>query len=103
MQLNPEGRARYQGHLQNVLRKPCSLCGNNNWQIEDAIFELREFAGGGLTTGVAVKPVLSMTCTGCGHILFISPLSTGIVQLQPQAVSEELPADEVPSEVADAS
>ena len=48
MQLNAEGRQRFQAHLQKVLRTPCAVCGGGNWQIEDAIFELREFAGGGL-------------------------------------------------------
>ncbi len=107
MQLNAEGRARFQGHLQNVLRKPCSLCGNNNWQIEDSIFELREFDGGGLSTAGAVKPVLSMTCTGCGHTLFISPLTTGIVQFQqeaaPEAPAAELPAAEAPAAAPEAA
>jgi hypothetical protein len=92
MQLNPDGRTRFQAHLEKVLRQPCSVCGSGNWQIEDAIFELREFAGGGLAAGGAVKPVVSMTCTNCGHVLFMSPLTTGIVQLQqPQGSSSEMP------------
>ncbi len=93
MVLNPDGRARFQQHLQTVLRLPCSVCGTANWQGEDAIFELREFTGGGLATEGSVKPVLAMTCNGCGHVVFMSPLKTGIIalsqQTQPQAAAEE--------------
>ena len=88
MQLNAEGRQRFQAHLQKVLRTPCAVCGGGNWQIEDAIFELREFAGGGLNPAGAVKPVISMTCSNCGHLLFMSPLTTGIIQFQQQDPTE---------------
>ncbi len=81
MVLNPEGRARFQNHLQSFLRQPCSVCGTGNWQVEDAIFELREFVGGGLTAEGAVKPVLAMTCNTCGHTVFMSPLKAGIISL----------------------
>ena len=94
MQLNPEGRQRFQNHVQNVLKTPCAVCGGGNWQIEDAIFELREFAGGGLSAAGAVKPVVSMTCTNCGHLLLMSPLTTGIIQVQQQELPAETPAAE---------
>jgi len=79
MQLNAEGRARFQAHLQNVLRNACSLCGTGNWQVEDAIFELREFVGGAVPTEGSVKPLLAMTCNGCGHTVFMSPMKIGII------------------------
>src|SRR5665213_202432 len=79
MILNPEGRARFQAHLQSFLRNPCSVCGTGSWQVEDAIFELREFIGDAQQQQMAVKPVLAMTCNGCGHIVFMSPLKTGII------------------------
>ena len=100
MQLNPEGRARFQQHLQNVMRMPCSVCGTMNWHGEDAIFELREFVGGDVPTQGAVKPVLAMTCNGCGQVIFMSPLKTGIIGLaqqgQPQVATE--PVAEVTDE-----
>ena len=101
MQLNPEGRARLQQHLQTFLRQPCSLCGNGNWQVEDAIFELREFLGGAtLPAGsqVQIKPLMAMTCNACGHTVFMSPLKTGIIAMQqenqPQVVTEETVVEE---------
>jgi hypothetical protein len=87
MQLNPEGRARFQQHLQNVLRNPCSVCGAGQWQVEDNLLELREFAGGGVAAQGAVKPVVTATCNNCGHVLFMSPLTTGIVRVEQEAGS----------------
>jgi hypothetical protein len=102
MVLNPEGRARFQQHLQTTLRQPCSVCGTGNWQVEDAIFELREFVGGSVPTQGSVKPLLAMTCNGCGHVVFMSPLKTGIIsvpqQQQPQVQvtqPEEVTDDDV--------
>ncbi|MDP4201027.1 MAG: hypothetical protein Q8922_15645 [Bacteroidota bacterium] len=96
MQLNQEGHARLQAHLQNVLRNPCSVCGGAQWQVEDTMFELREFAGGGVAAQGAVKPVITATCNSCGHILFMSPLTTGIVQVgqQPAAAPESVVVEE---------
>ena len=90
MQLNQEGRTRFQAHLQQFLRNPCSVCGSGSWQVEDAIFELREFTGNQPQSQLSLKPVLAMTCNGCGHVVFMSPLKTGIIgQMQ---VSEQQPA-----------
>lgn len=88
MVLNQEGRARFQAHLQSFLRNPCSVCGMGNWQAEDAIFELREFVGGGVAAQGAVKPVLAMTCNNCGHTVFMSPLKAGIISMQQQAAPQ---------------
>ena len=94
MQLNQEGRARFQQHLQNVLRNPCSVCGAGQWQVEDTMFELREFAGGGITAQGSVKPVVAATCNNCGHVLFMSPLTTGIVRMEQQVAPEATTVEE---------
>ena len=88
MQLNPEGRDRLQSHLQNVLRHPCAVCGSGSWQVDDMIFELRQFAGGGLSTQGAIKPVVTITCNGCGNVLFMNAITTGVVQVQQPAASQ---------------
>jgi len=79
MQLNEQGRARFQQHLQNVLRQPCAVCGGGNWQLEDGIFELREFAGGNAPAGGAIKPLLAVTCKNCGNVLLMSAITTGVI------------------------
>ena len=94
MQLNTEGRARLQTHLQTVLRHPCAVCGNGNWQVDDTIFELRQFAGGGVTTQGAIKPVVTITCNGCGNVLFMNALTTGVVQVQQPAAPQPSAVEE---------
>ena len=70
----------------NVLRgidlqyplKPRAIRGPRSWQVEDKIFELREF-GTDPAGQTSVKPVISMTCNGCGQVVFLSALKTGVI------------------------
>lgn len=42
--------------------RPCSMCGVGKWSVQDKIFELREFHGGGLVVGGSpIIPVLPVT------------------------------------------
>ena len=100
MVLNPEGRARFQQHLQITLRQPFGMryrqlagrgCG----------LRTREFTAAA-DGEFCQKPVLAMTCNGCGHVVCRSTLKTGIIsfpqQGQPQVaapVAEEITDDEV--------
>ncbi len=103
MVLNPEGRARFQSHLQAVLQRPCSVCGTGNWQVEEAIFELREFTGGPVAAEGAIKPVLAITCNGCGHVVFINPLKTGIIGISQQAPQAAQPVSASKEEAIEAA
>lgn len=103
MQLNPEGQARFRNHLQNVIRKPCAVCGEGNWNFDDTVFEMRQFAGGPLPAQGAIKPVVTMTCQSCGNIVFLNALTTGIVRVEPgeQNAAPMAAADETSNEVAE--
>jgi hypothetical protein len=101
MQLNPEGQARFRQHLQTVIRKPCAVCGSGNWNFDDTVFEMRQFAGGPLPAQGAIKPVVTMTCQGCGNIVFLNAITTGIVGVTPVAEQPEALAEAVGSEVAE--
>jgi hypothetical protein len=81
MFLNDQGRARFQQHLQNILRQPCAVCGGGNWQLEDPLFELREFSGGNVTTEGVVKPLLAVTCKTCGNVMLMSAITTGVISV----------------------
>jgi hypothetical protein len=95
MTLNQEGLQRLNAHLQNILRQPCAICGSGSWQVEDKIFEVREF-GTDPAGQTSVKPVISMTCNGCGQVVFLSALKTGVIgvaqapQPQPAELMEEI-------------
>jgi hypothetical protein len=92
MYLNDQGRARFQQHLQNILRQPCAVCGAGNWQLEDPLFELREFAGGTIPTEGVVKPLLAVTCKTCGNVLLMSAITTGVISVPPGMVPGLQPA-----------
>lgn len=74
-------------------RRPCVICGNQKWLLNDTIFEMREFNGGGLVIGgtSAIMPVISLSCTECGHTMFISAIKMGIIT--PQASDTNTDSD----------
>lgn len=62
-------------------RKPCAICGNHHWTVNDCIFELREFFGGPVKIGgpTAIMPIITITCNKCGHTLFLNAMRLGII------------------------
>ena len=76
-------------YLQNSIRGGCSLCGNTNWEFDDVLFELRQFMGGGVSTEGLIKPTVAVTCSGCGHIILLNALATGVIRLEQPAASGE--------------
>jgi hypothetical protein len=106
MQLNPEGQARFRNHLQNVIRKPRAVCGEGNWNFDDTVFEMRQFAGGPLPAQGAIKPVVTLTCQSCGNIVFLNALTTGIVRVEQgdqstNGAQAAVPADMPTAEIAE--
>lgn len=62
-------------------RRPCAICGNDKWLLNDTIFEMREFNGGNFIIGgkCAIMPVVSISCKECGNTLFLSAIRMGVV------------------------
>lgn len=55
--------------------KRCPMCGENDWNLQDKVFELREYNNGGLIIGnVPIVPVVPITCTNCGNVIFVNPM-----------------------------
>ena len=74
---------------QCTVRK-CPMCGGNNWNIEDKIFELREFNNGNLILGggnSSIIPLLAKTCTQCGNTQFLNALMCGAIDRAPQKIT----------------
>jgi len=82
MPMNEKQQKRLQDFINNKLKPPttCPLCHAQQWNFADTIWELRDFSGGNLRVGGPVFPVLSMTCSRCGHTLFINALVAGILE-----------------------
>lgn len=83
MKLNNEQQKKLVDKLNEVWQPPktCSVCGQNQWEISDIIFELREFHGGGMAIGghSSITPVVHATCKKCSNTLFFNALKLGLI------------------------
>lgn len=60
----------------------CPLCNNNDWQVESAVVEFREFQNGNFVIGgkSAIIPAIPLTCRHCGSLHFVNAISLGIIK-----------------------
>jgi hypothetical protein len=55
--------------------RPCPLCQQIAWQVQDSVFELRQFAGGSLVVGTGpIVPVIPVICGNCGNTVLVNAL-----------------------------
>lgn len=91
MRLTPEQQKYLIDKLNQIWPAPrkCPVCQNQQWNISDTIFELREFQEGNLLIGgdSRIYPVITVTCMNCGNTLFLNALSLEIVK--PPAPKEQ--------------
>lgn len=87
MKISPEKTQEILNRVTTNCRvRTCPMCGGNNWNIEDKIFELREFNNGNLVIGggnSSIIPLLAITCTTCGNTQLINALMCGAVDRAP--------------------
>jgi hypothetical protein len=76
---------RFMNEKWGLVSPVCSMCGRNQLNVADRVFELREFNGGNLVVGgeASICPVIPVTCANCGHIVFVNAIAAGIVQANP--------------------
>ena len=68
----------------------CPICGNNQWTVNDTIFELREFQGGDLVVGAGqVYPIVPIMCSNCGYSIFLNAIISGAYPAQKQQEKTE--------------
>jgi ribosomal protein S27AE len=67
-------------------RLPCGVCGNNNWIINDTIWEIREFNGGDFVLGgnTSLMPMISISCSKCGNTHFLNAIKLGVISPKQQ-------------------
>lgn len=52
--------------------------GPTNWQMGDTLVGTVGFAPGGIAIGGPTFPLLVLTCTQCGHTVFVNSIVAGI-------------------------
>jgi len=69
--------------LSSFFRSSCPICAGNEWILNDTVFELREFSGGGLVIGgeaSSIYPVIAVACKTCGHTHYFNAILLGVIQ-----------------------
>lgn len=61
----------------------CPYCHGNEWNVQDKVFEVREFNNGDMYVGgpnAAIVPIIPVTCSKCGHTVLVNALIAGVVE-----------------------
>ena len=56
----------------------CSLCGCEDWVIENRVFYMPEYHKDG-TSGGRIYPVVPIMCTKCGNLMFVSAVAAKLL------------------------
>ena len=57
----------------------CPLCKTGTWEIQDSLFELRQFNNGNMVVGGPIIPVVVVLCKNCGNTVLINALVANAV------------------------
>lgn len=61
--------------------RTCPMCGSNNWNVSDNVYELREFHGGDIMLGSgSIYPVVPVSCNNCGNSIMVNALLSGAIE-----------------------
>ena len=60
--------------------KPCPMCGQGPWTVQDKVFQLSEYNSGNLVVGGPLIPVIPVSCSNCGHTVLVNAIISGAVQ-----------------------
>ena len=73
---------------RKVTSLKCDACEGGSWTYDDTLFELREFHGGNMVIGggAATVPLMTLTCTSCGHVKLFNALVAGLIDKQGNAL-----------------
>lgn len=64
--------------------KKCPMCGNDKWDVSKSYFALQGFDDDDVLVfggqGSPLMPMVTLICSNCGNIIFINPLSMGLLK-----------------------
>ena len=81
MKLSPEQQKKLLSRLTEIWKdKTCEICRTNEWQIDDTLFEIREYHGGATIIGSgAIKPLITIACSNCGNTKLMNAIKLGLI------------------------
>ncbi|MFA5184680.1 MAG: hypothetical protein WC456_04115 [Patescibacteria group bacterium] len=83
MKIEEKQKSEVINKLSSFFNSSCPICSASEWILNDTVFELREFSGGGLIIGGAsssIYPVIAVACKSCGHTHYFSALLLGLIK-----------------------
>lgn len=82
MKLTEQQQTKALDALNTYLPLTCPACKNQNFQLNDSIFEIREFNGGNIVLGgqSTIFPVIALTCKNCGHTNLFNAVVLGLIE-----------------------
>lgn len=82
MKIKPEDQNKVISKLNEVWKnKTCEMCQNNNWNIDETIYQINEFHGGNVVIGSgSLVPVITLTCQNCGNTKLMNAIKLGVVE-----------------------
>lgn len=82
----------YIGNLDKMWEnKQCPICKKSNWLVQENVYELPEYHGGGVVIGSGrIFPVVPIMCRECGYTFFMNAfLSNAVAPDQKENVEGE--------------
>jgi zona occludens toxin (predicted ATPase) len=66
---------------ENWKGRPCQMCGNLDWKIQGAVFQLVPWGEDQvvMVAGTTNVPVVPVICTQCGNTVLVSAKIAGLV------------------------
>lgn len=93
----PANAANVIEHLKKKWHgRSCQMCGTGNWNVQGAVFELRQFFHGDMVLSGPIIPVVPVNCTNCGNTVLVNAIIAGAMPAQ--VVAKES-AEPKPAEV----
>ncbi len=60
------------------INKNCPMCGKNHWNIDTSVVTpLKVNENSGISIGGSIFPIVPITCSNCGNVVFVNPLVIG--------------------------
>ncbi len=92
MKLTSEQQQKLISKLNEIWKnKTCEICTSTSWNINDTVFELREFHGGNMVIGgnSSIQPLISLTCNNCGNTKLLNAIKLDVIDSPHQPEQEE--------------